>query len=150
MFNRNKIKELKNKISFLEEVVEHLNTKNNSMFRFVFESAREKYIGKCFFVETRHSISWTLYNKKNYVRVNSVDFEDNKILLKCTCIIFSELDNSWNISEGEYSLSVLAKEITEKEFQDAYTEYAISKGLLPKEEAVKKENITSNETSINN
>lgn len=143
MFNRKKIKELEEKISSLETKVRQLDTTSASMFRFVFESAREKYSGKCFFAERRRFAFYTEYNEKSYVRVNSVDFEDNKIHLQCSVVIFSDYDKSWTMYDDKYSLSVLVTEITEKEFQDAYTEYAISKGLLPKEDVSKKENTPS-------
>lgn len=140
MFNRKKIKELEDKIESLETKVEQLDTTSVSMFRFVFESAREKYSGKYFFVERRR-YRWNYeYTEKSYIRVNSVDFEGNKIHLQCSIVVFSDLDKSWTMSDDKYSLSVLRSEITEKEFQDAYTEYAISKGLLPKEDASKKDN----------
>ena len=140
MFNRKKIKELEKKISSLETNVKQLDTMSASMFGFVFESAREKYSGKYFFVKRRRYLWNYEYTEKSYIRVNSVDFGGNKIHLQCSIVVFSDLDKSWTMYDDKYSLSFLRSEITEKEFQDAYTEYAIAKGLLPKEDVSKKEN----------
>ena len=122
-------------ITELEKKVEKLLSQNESMFVFIRQMAKEKYLGKYFYKETNHTLYGGIiaYCKKSYIRVNSIYSDGKEIILKCTCI-----DQSGKfyptISEIDFGIDFSGLEITEKEFQSAYKKYSESQGLLPKEE----------------
>lgn len=142
MFNRKKIKELEKRIKSLEKDSMTTYNLNKQAFTNLINMNKDKVIGKCF----KHSMTIHVFGnmfirEEAFFKVNDVKYNINGMFFVGVQIKMQlEPNTNYYDYNDDVTTSNLGTEITEKEFQDAYTEYAISKGLLPKEDASKKDN----------